>query len=78
MNFGDKIKYLREIAELSQTELGKALGMTQRRISYIENNKYEPSLADIKDFCIFFNVSADYLLDIPSPAKDNKTPQTDR
>ena len=39
--------------------------MTQRKISYIENNKYEPSLADIQAFCVFFHVSADYLLGFP-------------
>ena len=36
--------------------------MTQRKISYIEHNKYEPGLEDIRAFCRFFNVSADYLL----------------
>ena len=39
--------------------------MTQRKISYIENDKYEPSLADIQAFCKFFHISADYLLGFP-------------
>ncbi len=66
MTFGEKIKYLRESSEISQTELGKNVGMTQRRVSYIENDKYEPSISDIKEFCTFFNVSSDYLLSLPS------------
>ena len=48
--------------ELSQKQLGASVNMTQRKISYIEHNKYEPGLEDIREFCRFFNVSADYLL----------------
>ena len=46
----------------NQTELGNKIQMTQRKISYIECNKCEPSIDDIRAFCTFFNISADYLL----------------
>lgn len=65
MSFGERIRFLRENKELNQSQLGNAVNMTQRKISYIENNKYEPSLADIQAFCMFFHVSADYLLGFP-------------
>ena len=65
MTFGEKIKRLREIQEINQTQLGKAIQMTQRKISYIECNRYEPSLEDIIAFCLYFHVSADYLLGLP-------------
>lgn len=64
ISFGETIRNLREEAGLTQTELGKATGMTQRRISYIECDKYEPSMEDLRVLCNFFKVSADYLLDI--------------
>ena len=64
LTFGEKIRNLREDADLNQTQLGKALNMTQRKISYIECGKYEPSIDDIVAFCKFFNVSSDSLLDI--------------
>lgn len=64
LSFGEKIKNLREDLELNQTELGKKVQMTQRKISYIECGKYEPSIDDICAFCKFFKVSADYLLGI--------------
>ncbi len=63
--FGEKIKNLREDRDLTQGELGTLINMTQRKISYIENNKYEPSIDDIRALCLFFNVSADFLLDLP-------------
>ena len=62
LTFGEKLKLLREDLELNQTELGLAVNMSQRKISYLENGKYEPSLEDIKALCQYFNVSADYLL----------------
>lgn len=65
LSFGEKIKSLREDADLTQTQLGKAVNMTQRKISYIECGKYEPSIEDIIALCGFFKVSANYLLDIP-------------
>ena len=65
LNFGEKIKYLREEAGLNQTQLGSAVNMTQRKVSYIECGKYEPSIEDIILLCKFFNVSADFLLGLP-------------
>ena len=59
---GEKIKAFREDLDMNQTALGKMVNMTQRKISYIECGKYEPSIEDIKAFCNFFGVSADYLL----------------
>lgn len=62
LSLGEKIKNLREDMDLNQTQLGQALCMSQRKISYIECNQCEPSLDDIVAFCRFFGVSADYLL----------------
>ena len=63
--FGEKIRILREDADINQTQLAKATGMTQRKISYIECNKCEPSIDDIRAFCLYFKISSDYLLDLP-------------
>lgn len=64
LTFGERVRNLREDADLNQTQLGKAVGMTQRKISYIECGKYEPSIDDIAAFCHYFKVSADFLLGI--------------
>ena len=65
LTFGEKIRLLREEKELNQTELGKQVQMSQRKISYMECGKYEPSMEDIRLLCAFFHVSADYLLGFP-------------
>lgn len=67
LSFGEKIKLLRENKDLSQQELGNVLNMTQRKISYMEHDKYEPSIGDLKAICRYFNVSADYLLGFSKP-----------
>ena len=73
LTLGEKIRLLREEKELNQTELGQAVNMTQRRVSYIENDQYAPSIDDLKALCKFFHVSADYLLgfskSLPYPRK---------
>ena len=75
LTLGEKVRQLREQMELNQTELGNELNMTQRKVSYLENNKYEPSIEDLKAICCFFNISADYLLgfskNLPFPKKRN-------
>lgn len=66
LTLGEKIRNLREDRDLNQTQLGQAVNMTQRKISYIECGKFEPSVEDIIAFCHYFKVSADYLLNIPA------------
>lgn len=68
LSFGEKIRNLREDKDLNQTQLANKINMTQRKISYIECGKCEPSIDDIISFCKFFKVSSDYLIGL----KENK------
>ena len=70
LSLGEKLKNLREDRDLTQSELAKEINMTQRKISYIENNQYEPSIEDIREICLFFRVSADYLLNLPENSQN--------
>lgn len=67
LTFGQRVRLLREERELSQADVGQALHMTQRKVSYLENDRYEPSLEDLKGLCAYFHVSADYLLGFTKP-----------
>lgn len=62
LSFGEKVRNLREDKDLNQTQLANKINMTQRKISYIECGKCEPSIDDIISFCKFFKVSSDYLI----------------
>lgn len=63
MKTTNEIMYnLRIDADMTQSQIGTILGITQRRISFIETNTTEPNLDDIRAYCKFFNISADYIL----------------
>lgn len=63
MLFGEKLKKLRLDANLSQSELAEALGVTRRSIIYYENGTRYPKTRDIIiKAASLFNVSADYLI----------------
>lgn len=67
MPFNAKLKQLRlsKLPPLTQTDLANVLGMTQRKISFLETGVTEPSLKDLRTICLYFDVSSDYLLDLP-------------
>jgi putative transcriptional regulator len=41
----NKLRLLRNVNELTQEQLGEALGVTRHTIMAIENGRYEPSIA---------------------------------
>ncbi len=57
-----RIKELRILKNLSQVELGKALGVSKQSVSNWENNNIQPSIDILIHLAKFFSVSADYLL----------------
>ncbi len=65
MTFGERLRELRQDRRLTQAQLGEALKTTQRKISYLETDKNEPSIEDLKRLCRYFGVSADYFLGLP-------------
>ena len=62
--FNERLLQLRKEKGLSQLELAKVLGTTQRRISYMELGKVEPDLATLVALSNYFEVSSDYLIGI--------------
>ena len=69
MKFHENLKALREDHDLTQTELGKFLNMTQRKISHLECKNSEPTTDKIIQICKFFRISADYLLGLTKEPK---------
>ena len=62
LNYGEALKYQREINGYSQSELARKTGLKQQRISYWEANKGLPNI----DFCVqladFYGISLDELV----------------
>lgn len=59
IRLGDKIKELRLERELSQTQLAKIIGVSQKAIDYWERNVNEPKANYIIALVKFFEISYD-------------------
>ena len=57
MNFGDKIKYLRKVNNMTATELAEHLNVTQPVVSKLENNIQSISLDTLVKICDIFNIT---------------------
>lgn len=62
MEFKEKFLELRKEKGIGQVQLASDLGVSNAIISFWETGRNEPTLQMLKKICIYFNVSADYLL----------------
>lgn len=70
---GERIKELRKSKKMSQSELGKFIGVSQTTVTAWENGRAEPSSSYVAKLATFFNVSTDYLLGRNPKENDLKT-----
>lgn len=61
---GQKLKEIREEKGFPQKQVADLLSVQRPNYSKIENDSQNLTPKQIKLFCEFFNISADYLLDI--------------
>ena len=61
--FKDRLRYLRELQELSQAEVSKYLNITQTTYSRYESGIHKPGIEVLKKMSKLFNVSIDYLVE---------------
>lgn len=62
MNYVERIRGLREDKDLKQSEIARILNKSQQGYAHLENGKARFTIEDIKTLCIFYNLSADYIL----------------
>ena len=60
----NRIKDLREDADLKQSELAEATGISQKTLSNYESGRTNPDSYAIIKLADFFNVTTDYLLGV--------------
>lgn len=60
--FSERARQLRKEAGLSQTQLAQKLGITQRKLSYLESGQSMPDMETLCRMADFFDVTTDYLL----------------
>lgn len=72
MTMVEKLTALREDNDVKQSEIAIILGVKQSAISKYEKGRSRYTAEDIAKLCVFYNVSADYILgliDYPRPLK---------
>ncbi len=72
--FGDRLRELREERDLKQCEVAKELFISNKVLSSYERNTAFPSIEMFKKICEYYNVSADYLLQIDLKPPEDKQP----
>lgn len=60
--FAKRLKSLRAEKKIKSTQLGDAIGVTYNAISQYENEKRNPSRANLEKLADYFNVDMDYLM----------------
>ena len=69
MEYFNRLKELRIDNDLYQKDIAKELNIDQQYYSQYENGKNELPLRHLKTLCIFYGVSADYILGLPDNLK---------
>ncbi|MEC0236636.1 helix-turn-helix transcriptional regulator [Paenibacillus kribbensis] len=59
---GEKIKNIRKLNKLNQTDFASAIGVSQGTLSELEKDKYKPSLETVIALKLNFDVDLDWLL----------------
>ena len=67
-----RIRDLREDRDLTQAQLGAAIGIPQRTLSYYENGQRMLPTEVLSAIADFFGVSVDYILERTDNPKINK------
>ena len=62
MNFGERLKYLREREKMFQSELADKLNLAPSTISMYERGDRDPDTSTLAKIAEIFNVTTDYLL----------------
>lgn len=61
-----KLRELREDNDLTQKEIAKILNCKQNTYQQYESNKRQIPTEALKKLCLFYNISADYILNLPN------------
>lgn len=69
MNYAQIIRGLREDRDLKQKDIAVLLNTSQSYYAQYENEKRPLPIEHLKTLCLFYGVSADYILGLPNGLK---------
>lgn len=63
--YNERIRFIREAKNITQSEIARAIGTTQKQYSKYETGVNEMTVSKLQKICTYLQVSADYILDLP-------------
>lgn len=61
-SIGEKLKHIRKLNQLSQTEFSHMIGVSQGALSELEKDKYKPSVDTVIALKINFDIDLDWFM----------------
>ena len=65
MYYNEKIQYIRESKNITQKQIAEHLGIKQQQYARYEKGINVMPVTYLKEICLFLNVSADFIVDLP-------------
>ena len=69
MDYIDRLTELRTDNDIKQSTIANILGVKQSAISKYEKRRVDYKIEDIIKLCLYYGVSADYILGLPEGLK---------
>lgn len=75
MSYQQKLRNLREDHDMTQAQVALLLNTTKNQVGKYERGEQDMNIKHLITLCKFYNVSADYILDLPEhlPYGNSKT-----
>ncbi len=65
MQYYERLRQAREDKDLTQTDAATAIGSSQNQMHRYETGVNEMTVGKLRQLCLLYGVSADYILDLP-------------
>ena len=74
MSLGEKLKQARKQRKLTQPDVEKLTGINYKTLSNWETDFYRPNVDELKKLALLYNVSIDFLMEMPYNNKNKLSP----
>lgn len=75
MTFGERLRNLRTVRNMSQEQVARHIGLTRSAYSHYEINNRQPVYSTLLKLAVLFDVSVDYLINDNSYIESHETNQ---
>ena len=66
MEIYERLRAIREDLDITQEQIAKEINCSRKQITRWETNQSEMGIYKLKELCLKYNVSADYILGLPN------------